>query len=707
MPQLILTATKDCYVSEMAQSTNYNTNPLRLICGPSGRTWVLLGFDMSSLPSDAIISNAQLELNFLAHNSGTGFGGGTIAKHLYEDWPEHLVSWGNKPSSIDTISAAYSTLGVIRYTVTSLVSKNIKGLHFYGSYPYGSESAVGDMSIADRTTATPPKLIIDYALPPTPSGVVHTCTANAMLNTGSPSSPNTTTMYLGTATSVLLKFAPISIPDGKRIKSIKFRYKANAGTALSIPLSYVDGAWTEGVVTQNLKPATTLVKNIALNATNLYNEVDITEMDVNRINNFGIHLGAAGATRLLENRSSAYPPYLDVVFEDKPPSTPTIIKPIGGMLLEQTAITRVEWDSIDTQHSYEVEHSQDGVTWVTTSGTSAEKKCDIPANILPLGYLKLRVRYRTASGGTLSAYSPIVDVKVTSKPPTPTITTASSLTVATPTIAWTSQNQASFELTVGDKVYSVGSSAQSFTIPDPLTDNSNYIIKLRVANTDGVWSDYASKAFTTNFPKPAKPSLTAVVNDKFIRVTAANSDSAKNDIYKVVDGVPRRIAKGLSSGVAFDDYRVAHGKAYTYFARAINTQYGAIDSDSLARTLTLDYGDLMAVDNSFAAQFKFNIKRTISNRIEATDHRLAGRKMPIREFSENESRSVAITFEVMTIDEANAVEAMAMLKKVVAYRDLKGRLIYVSFTGISVDDQTASHLVTLNDCIEVDYSEVV
>lgn len=87
-------------------------------------------------------------------------------------------------------------------------------------------------------------------------------------------------------------------------------------------------------------------------------------------------------------RASSNKPYIDVVYEDVPPSAPTPKSPIG-IYKDSKSVIRFEWqynsDVGGTQKAFDLQWSTDQANWTTVSLTTANNYYDMPADTLPSG----------------------------------------------------------------------------------------------------------------------------------------------------------------------------------------------------------------------------------------------------------------------------------------------------------------------------------
>ena len=172
---------KDAMVWSNGPSSNYGSVGYLVSytwtnSGALGLKRVYLLFDLSSIPSNAIIDSAYLELYF-AHNPSEGFSthSGTTNSYVRRvtmAWNENTINWSNQPSSTSTnqvnVPAHSSPIQDYKINVTSLVTDMMNPAN--GNYGFmlrmqdelntyrGLQFASSDFTDASKR----PKLTISY-----------------------------------------------------------------------------------------------------------------------------------------------------------------------------------------------------------------------------------------------------------------------------------------------------------------------------------------------------------------------------------------------------------------------------------------------------------------------------------------------------------------------------------------------------------------
>lgn len=99
-------AGKDAFLNENHPNTNYGNATIFIsyswtFSGDAGRGYSLLQFDLSTLPVNSKIQNAELSLYHNARSGSAGQAGNNACylKKITSDWNENLVTWNTIPTS--------------------------------------------------------------------------------------------------------------------------------------------------------------------------------------------------------------------------------------------------------------------------------------------------------------------------------------------------------------------------------------------------------------------------------------------------------------------------------------------------------------------------------------------------------------------------------------------------------------------------------
>lgn len=262
------TAVKDSYVNNSSAytNTNYGTDAslrVGIVTSPIAATYrTLVAFDLSTLPADAVILTATLELS---QTSGSGFD--IKAQALTSAWTETGVTWNNQPTftAVDEVLEGSPDGSWRRWNITPVVQKWRTGtLANNGVRLIFNFGTNGSRSFSSREGANPPRLVVEYVRRPT-----FTVVADTSISQAAPTqnSGNAVDMFVGrnettfNESHALLQFDVSSIPANSSIISATLILHGTVNRALASPQAAIAisptanlGSWTEMGVTWNSRP---------------------------------------------------------------------------------------------------------------------------------------------------------------------------------------------------------------------------------------------------------------------------------------------------------------------------------------------------------------------------------------------------------------------------------------------------------------------
>jgi len=213
-----LYVTLDTYVSQYAPSDNYGSLSTLEIGRSAGgyETWILLKFDLSTIPAGSTISSATLQMrgNLALSASESGANApdaiGEVWPHRANAmWLEDYVVWNNKPgffSADDPASIVGASADVYSITVTGAVRQWVENdAANHGLIIKGDGASIWFTSFwasEGTTTTLHPRLIVNYTLPPTATSTP------TVTNTPSETPTNTPTRTPTLTPSVTLSPSP-------------------------------------------------------------------------------------------------------------------------------------------------------------------------------------------------------------------------------------------------------------------------------------------------------------------------------------------------------------------------------------------------------------------------------------------------------------------------------------------------------------------
>jgi hypothetical protein len=173
-------ANKDAYVESGYPSTPTGNQQNHYLGHDTwyskGQTRIYIQFNLPSLPEDAQVDSAQLEIYQYAHQCSGSYG--VTAYEVTSDWGEYTLTWNNQPSKGRTVGTASfgCSEGWRSVDITDLVKDWYDGHANHGVTLWANDeySAGGVFRSRDCTAAQcpgqeHPRLKVDYSLPPPPT----------------------------------------------------------------------------------------------------------------------------------------------------------------------------------------------------------------------------------------------------------------------------------------------------------------------------------------------------------------------------------------------------------------------------------------------------------------------------------------------------------------------------------------------------------
>lgn len=403
-------------------------------------------------------------------------------------------------------------------------------------------------------------------------------------------------------------------------------------------------------------------------------------------------------------------------------STPINLIPFAGQVINREVINKFEWDytasySGDTQREFVFEYSYNNTTWTTLAGTT-NNFIDILANTFSNGNLYWRVKVKNEHG-TWSNYSSIQQIEVTGRPPVPVISTENTVITHRPVITWSSIDQYGYYVEVLDssdvvlwQTLKVISTDKSISCGIDLANNTTYKIRVKVFNIHALESDWEEKTITTEFPIVETPiiALTKVENEGVI-IQASNPVGTitviRNDVYKKINADWYRIAS-ISVNGKYTDYSLRSGENVQYKIRAVGDNGGY--TDSIIREFSLKFTDsyLCGTRTGISVKLKYNPKKSTSPYVEKFAFKFAGRKYALIEYGEHEATLLNLKFFIST-EEKELLETLNTNREDLLFKDGRGKLLYCTMDNLNIVDypnEMDKYEVTFR-LSQVDHSEVI
>jgi hypothetical protein len=313
---------KDALINSQTPTTNEG-NSLDLACwswtnNGSTNARSLMQFDLTSIPTNAVIQSATLNLYCNTTSAITQLHSGSNAsflRRIITSWQENTVTWNTQPSTttVDQVTLGASTSNNQNYLnidLKSMVSAWVADAN--GNYglmlQLQNESIYRSVILAssDHGDSTKrPLLTVTYTMPTTGPTDCITIVPNAATGKDAMIELRNSTVNSNfgnnvdfatwswtltgepTITRSFIEFQLPTLPQGATMTSAKLSLKCN--TTSSIPqlhsganssiLKRITGTWNESTVTWNNQPVTTNNNQVFLNAstsnTQDYNDIEI------------------------------------------------------------------------------------------------------------------------------------------------------------------------------------------------------------------------------------------------------------------------------------------------------------------------------------------------------------------------------------------------------------------------------------------------
>jgi hypothetical protein len=686
------TAGKDTYVTTQSSSSNYGSQGYAYVGVGSSTSdifYALMQFDVSTIPTNAHIIQATLDLN--VYNGGNSLNYDFGIYHVLSDWDENTVNWNNKPPFESTPSVIVSIGAFSWYSldVTPLVIDWVEGSKTNYGLLIKKEGAnvTGawkQFYTSDASESNRPKLTINYNIPPTAPTVT---------------SPNGGETWNAQHTITWNPSTDVETTQG----SLQYQ----------IQLSPDNGQTWKDIVPLTPPGATSF-------------EYDFTNEPETSL----------AKIRIRAYDGTSYGPWdeSDGVFtiqHNQAPTVPTNLSPSGWLAKDRGSVIRLSWQHNDAngdpQAKFDLQWRLQGEqTWNTVTQVTTNQYWDAPANTFPRGTIEWQVRTYDQAGLS-SPYSNIQTFFAGDKPANPTIidpTNGAIVPVANPVVQWSSVGQTGYHVKLLDSndnllwELQANSTNKAQTVLYDLQNNTDYKIQVAIKNADSLWSDFVTSNIHVSYTPPAVPIVTTTKEEGIITVSIDNPtpsgtepNVSYNDLYRRKQGETEwiRIATNIPADGSFVDYTPASGQVYEYYVRAWGDNGTYSDSTVVSESISLTGVWLHEADNPLETlhQFKLVSERSENWQPTAAMMQFAGRRLPVAEYDDTEQHSVSVKLTMLKeTGDKEALEKLIHSKNTLCYRDARGRKMFCHVFQLPVDDEQYGNTVSLT-FEEVSYSEEV
>lgn len=239
-----------------------------------------------------------------------------------------------------------------------------------------------------------------------------------------------------------------------------------------------------------------------------------------------------------------------------------------------------------------------------------------------------------------------------------------------------------------------------WTVP-LVTDVDNYV-RVRVTDALGLTSAWSTaRAVYTSYSAPPAPSCAVTTGTGYLRVTVTNPTPTGAQPAAVSNTLDRRptggawtrVAVNVAASGTWDDYATASGQGYEYRATAVSAS-GAMTTgtESTTATLTLPGGHHLHAVADAAGSYRHYPHGTRARSVDGmvTLARYAGRQDPVALYGEFTGETIDIAIEVPSgptqAADCAALDGHATARRLLCYRDQRGRLLVGAVTGYGMTD---------------------
>ena len=324
---------------------------------------------------------------------------------------------------------------------------------------------------------------------------------------------------------------------------------------------------------------------------------------------------------------------------------------------------------------------QSNSTVLTFTGTTS-RQAVIPPNTLSKGNVTLEL-IATKTGSPVTATS-TATFTVYGKPSPPVQDLTALYSSSKPSFTWTSSEQEQYNVIIetigGVEVVSftaTSSTIKSYTSTVHLSNNTLYVIKVRVRNNYELWSDYSSKTVQISFTPLPTPSINAYTSgyNAIIEMTSPNiSAFGYNTVMRSEDGFTWiRIASNLDANDSITDYTLSNGKSYYYKIRAIGQNGQLADSAVITISVVIDnYVITDCTDPSKQLHVNLEPKTNYKRNSNVSYTVYAGCSKPTVEFGTENYLSTPFSF-LLEASNYPKYEYMVTNHSVISIRDYMGK----------------------------------
>lgn len=448
----------------------------------------------------------------------------------------------------------------------------------------------------------------------------------------------------------------------------------------------------------------TLISQTAVDATSYtYNFSNTSESSTARIRVIGVTNDADALLTDSDESNGVF-----TIKHNVAPTQPTNLSPSGGAVRDVNQAVTLSWrfndaNASDYQTKAEVNYRLQGATlWSVVNVNSSQEQYVLSA-ISAIGTYEWRVK--TFDRDNVESPWSNTAVFVMAEPTTAPIIVSptTSIAVSRPNIQWTGVAQQSYQVVIEDSLGAVLwdtgeviSPNQAVTSGIDLDNGGTYTFRVRIKDSGGLFSSFASVTSSVSFTPPVKPEVTVQEGDGTITLvinsaspTGTQPITESYEVYKELDGVFTLIAYGVNT--SFTDYFVASGKEYRYYVKALGDNGTTRNSDTVTGMITLDGVYIHALREPAFTSYRFKyagVGYSDNYEPESAVMKYAGRTRPVIHYGLYADYTISRRIQsVDGMEDIDALREFVRNRETVVYRDDDGNLIVGFLRNISVNKQ--------------------
>ena len=415
------------------------------------------------------------------------------------------------------------------------------------------------------------------------------------------------------------------------------------------------------------------------------------------------------------------------ISHNDPPQTPTLLSPIGGVKKDRTQSIQFNWQHNDAgnQSKYEFRwREQGGTTWNNINQTTTNEYLIVTQNTFPFAKIEWQVKTYDQEG-LASPWSGTGIFNAAEQTNAPEIIAPNQDEVIPTTetvLEWSSTDQDEFEIEVSNEsglVWSTSKQSQNkaITIGFGFTNNTQYVIRVRVRATGGIWSDWAEVIITTSFLQPPLPFIETETDNKrgsirlnIFKPTPVDPEPTvtKNELFRRIGTDWIKLANNIPRNFYYEDYTPANSVEYEYKVIATGDNNTTIESEITHVSVAFKEAILaMALEPDMWIQLAMGAERSFDNRVARTQMQFNGRAYPISEFGQSSTSVADLTFKLIGQEQVKLLEAICTSRQPLLYRDSWGRRKFVTTNGLSITDVFNNIYEVSLSPNQIDFSEEV